>query len=352
MTRTLVIDATVAKPPYSGVQLAAMQEAKAVSALAPDSLVFGTAEGFTPQPAWARNTLGRILWQQTVLPRITRKLDATALLSLAYTCPLRSKCPVILHVHDIIALDYPELCSSLNVLHMRMLLPSSIHRADIIVASTHYVAERLAARFPEVTAKTHIVNLGVDYDFFAASVPRLATLPDAPYFLFVGNLEPKKGLTTLLDAFGLIADKCNANLVLAGRVAWKSATITRQIAILKRRFPERIIVLGRVPAEQLPVLYQHATAFVFPSIEEGFGLPVLEAMAAGVPVIHSSHPAILEATGGNGLSFDKGNAAALADIMLHLLEKPEAARQLVLQGKHHAQAHPWSRWAEKVVDLL
>ena len=352
MLQTIILDATVAKPPYSGVQLAALHEAKAVSALAPSSLVFGTVAGFTPQPCWAQNTVGRILWQQTVLPQIATKQKATVLLSLAYTCPLHCKCPILLHVHDIIALEHPELCSMLNVLHIKALLPRSVRRADSIVASTNYVAERLCTRFPEIAAKTHVVNLGVDYNFFAAPSPRLASISSAPYFLFVGNLEPKKGLPTLLNAFEIIAPKCNANLVIVGRAAWKSTTIMRQLDTLRNQLPGRVIPFGRASAEQLPSLYQHATAFVFPSTEEGFGLPVLEAMAAGTPVIHSNHPAILEAAAGNGLPFDLGNAASLGELMLQLLEDKSLSRQLASQGKQHAQAHPWSRWAEKVVGLL
>ena len=159
MSTQLVIDATVAKPPFSGVQLAVLNEAKAVSALVPDARVFGTAQGMTPQPRWAKRTAGRILWQQLALPRTLDAMNADVLLALAYTCPIRCKCPVVLHVHDIIALDHPELCSTLNTLHIKTLLPPSVKRADAIVASTNYVAERLSTHFPEVASKTHVVNL-------------------------------------------------------------------------------------------------------------------------------------------------------------------------------------------------
>ena len=352
MSTQLVIDATVAKPPYSGVQLAVLQEAKAVSALVPDARVFGTAQGLTPQPRWAHSTTGRILWQQLALPRTLQTLQAKTLLALAYTCPIHCKCPVILHVHDVIALDHPELCSTLNALHIRTLLPPSVRRADTIVVSTNYVAERLCAHFPEVASKTHVVNLGVDYEFFAAPKPRPTSLSPAPYFLFVGNLEPKKGLPTLLKAFDSIATRCDANLVLAGRAAWKSAGITRQIAAMQQKRPGRVVTLGRVPSDQLPVLYQHAVAFVFPSTEEGFGLPLLEAMAAGTPVIHSNHPALLEAADGNGLAFETNNADALAEAMLSCLNNPSTMQESIDKGRTHAQTHPWSRWAEKVVTLL
>ena len=352
MSTQLVIDATVAKPPYSGVQLAVLQEAKAVSALMPNARIFGTAQRLTPQPRWAHNTAGRILWQQLALPRTLQILHAKALLALAYTCPIRCKCPILLHVHDVIALDHPELCSTPNALHIRTLLPSSVRRADAIVVSTNYVAERLCAHFPEVASKTHVVNLGVDYEFFAAPKPRATSLSSAPYFLFVGNLEPKKGLPALLKAFESIAANSDANLVLAGRVAWKSANITRQIANLQQKWPGRIITLGRIPSDQLPPLYQHATAFVFPSTEEGFGLPLLEAMAAGTPVIHSNHPALMETAGGNGHAVERNNADALAEAMLACLNNPSAMQESIAKGRTHAQAHPWSKWAERVVALL
>ena len=348
----LAIDATVAKPPFSGVQLAVLNEANAVSTLVPDTCVFGTVQGMTPQPCWARRTTGRILWQQLALPHTLQRLRAEALLALAYTCPIRCKCPVILHVHDVIALDHPELCSTLNALHIKTLLPPSVKRADVIVVSTNYVAERLSAHFPAVASKTHVVNLGVDYDFFASPKPRPNALSAAPYFLFVGNIEPKKGLPTLLKAFESIAPTYNAKLVLAGRIAWKSTGITQEIARLQQTLPGRLLTLGRVPSEQLPALYQHAAAFVFPSTEEGFGLPVLEAMAAGTPVIHSSHPALLEASGGNGIPFETNNSNALADAMLSCLNTPSTLQETIAKGRLHAQAHSWSRWAENVVSIL
>ena len=349
MPRRIFIDATVATPPYAGVQLAAMQEARALSKLLPDAVVFGTAPGFTPQPCWAQNKLGRIFWQQVALPRRLHRAQAEAMFALAYTSPLHCPCPVILHVHDLIALEYPEMCSSLNAFHMRMLLPRSICHAEAIIASTQYVAERIGAHFPKAESKVHVINLGVDFECFSDPQPRLAKLPTSPYFLFVGNLEPKKGLSVLLDAFEAIASSCEANLIIVGRIAWKSASITRRIAELKHRLPGRVITLGYLPASELPSLYQHAAAFVFPSFEEGFGLPILEAMAAATPVIHSSHPALLEASGGNGLPFETGNSHALAEIMLHCLNTSDGS--LLAQAMLHAKAHSWSRWAEEAIAL-
>ena len=113
----------------------------------------------------------------------------------------------------------------------------------------------------------------------------------------------------------------------------------------------KVIMAGRISEEDLPSLYKHATAFIFPSLEEGFGMPVLEAMASGTPVIHSDHPAVSEAAGGAGLSFECGNADSLANQIYNLLHSNELCQELSIKGISHAKLSSWQRFAESLLNL-
>jgi len=299
-----------------------------------------------------RRVLIRILWQQRVLPRLLKRGGVDLLHAFAYTAPLRCPVPYVLNVHDLIALQRPDLCSRANVWHMRMLMPGSIRGAAANIVSSSSVAAQLTELLEVPSARIHCVPLGVDFESFADPAVRPGRLPvppDRPYLLFVGNIEPKKGLETLVDAYAEAADRIGCDLVLAGRAAWKSKPILARIADCGKRGGIRL--LGRVADVDLPGLYQHAWAFAFPSVIEGFGLPVLEAMAAGAPVVHSDHEVLMETAGGAGLPFALGDAADLARALLRLHESSALRDELREKGRERARSLPWSRWAAQVREI-
>ena len=326
----ILLDATVVRTPESGVQRAVRREAEELRLLLPNARLCRAG-------AFMRHALCRVLWQQCALPF----LDYGALYAMAYTAPLLCRRPYLLNVHDVIALTHPQLCSRLNLLQMRILLPECIAHAARIVVSTGYVATQVERLFPQ--ANVEVAPLGVDYDVFSGGGE--APVKE-PYFLFVGNIEPKKGLMTLLAAF--LQKDHGAKLVLAGRAGWKCGTTLALI----RRFRERIVWLDRVPDGMLPALYRNALALIMPSIVEGFGLPVLEAMAAGTPVIHSDIPALLETAGGAALAFEAGNAAALSAAMKKLRDSASLRRELIEAGRNRAMQLSWSRRAGVTASIL
>jgi len=349
MNGILAIDATIARHPFSGVQKAVLAEAEAIRALCPDCHVYGFEPSCDKQPpAFVHSVPGRIIWQQMRLPKLLKSSEASTLFAPGYTCPLHTNVPVILQVHDIIALEHPEYCSTLNVLHMRTLLPASIHKASRIVVSTNYVRQRLIAHFPDAADKTSVIPLGVDFERFSVK-PQHPNRFAKPYILFVGNIEPKKGLDVLLDAYERIADRIDENLVIAGRIAWKSGRIVSRIRKMEQN--GRVIMAGRIPEVELPSLYGNASAFLFPSLEEGFGMPILEAMAAGTPVIHSDHPAVSEAANGAGLPFQCGNADSLASQIHNLLHNNKLYQELSHRGTARAKHASWQRFAQSILNL-
>lgn len=362
-----VFDGTVVRPPYSGVHLSVLAEMRAVATCLPDLSgcrflcadvdlareVRARGGQADPGPRILRQVTARILWQQFVLPRALRRYGAEVLHAFAYTAPRRCPVPYILNVHDLIALERPELCSAANRWHMAWLLPESARRAAKCIVSTRHVAERLRLVLGIPDERIEVVPLGVDAPRFSAPAPWPAAsgLPEGRrYLLFVGNLEPKKGVDTLLDAYAACESAGGTDLLVAGRAAWKCSALVRRLRTW--RGPGTVHWLGRVPAAELPALMQHARAVVVPSLEEGFGLPVLEAMAAGTPVVHSNHPALIEAAGGAGLAFHVGEPADLAARIDALLADSALCAELIAAGRERAGALPWQRWGERAAAAI
>ena len=358
----LWLDGSVIRPPLSGVQLAVRNQLLALLAdpglsesvvLCRDDPVSAAARGagvaVRQPPRSTQRVAARIAWQQVALPHLLRHGGADGLHAFAYTAPLRCPVPYLLNVHDIIALESPDLCSRLNAWHMKALLPPSIRRAAGVVVSSCHVAERIRAVLDVPRDRLHVVPLGVDADRFATPLPASklpADLQPGGYLLFVGNLEPKKGLPTLLRAYASCAHRLDRDLVLAGRAAWKSAPILEETR--RHAGPGRVRLLGRVPGDILPALYQHAWAFAFPSVTEGFGLPILEAMAAGTPVVHSDSPVVAETAGDSGLAFRTGDADDLARQLVRLSDSQDLRGEILIKGRGRARSLPWSRWGRQV----
>jgi glycosyltransferase involved in cell wall biosynthesis len=332
----IALDATVVRPPFSGVQYAVRAQALAWYGASPDDAILATDPELTsePLPARLRSPLWRIFWQQTQMPGLLRRLGVNHLLALAYTAPLRCPVPYTLEVHDTIALRRPDLCSRANALHMRSLMPRAIRGAERIITAASAEADHITRLTGVPASRIHRVPLALDELFLRT--PQVEER--APYLLFVGNIEPKKGLDTLLDAFAEFAD---LELLLVGREGWKCQELLRRI----RRSP-RVKWLGRVERKDLPGLYAGARTFIFPSIEEGFGLPLLEAMAMGTPVIYSDHPVLAASANGFGRRFAIGNSHALASAIRDCLAgEPDPAAQ------RWAQTQTWDRWVADVRSL-
>ena len=358
----VVMDGTVVKPPYTGVQNSVQHEITAelrvlkgcrrtVLSLEGSPVAKQAGAGSIEVHAATGSVWKRILWQQAMLPKLLKTLQADVFHAFAYTAPLRCPCPYVLNVHDIIALEHPELCSTLNRWHMRLLLPPSARRAARIIVSTRHVAERVHDVLQIPMKRIDVIPLGVDFQRFSRPLPLSADLGlDRPYILFVSNIEPKKDLGTLLDAYDACANDLQADLVVAGRAAWKCGAVVDRLRYWKGA--GRVQWLDYVPDDLLPALYQHAKLFVMPSICEGFGMPVLEAMAAGTPVLHSDYPALKEAAGGCGKEFAVGDAHDLARCLTALWNAPQTLQEMAASGQEYARLQTWRRWGEAASCVL
>jgi glycosyltransferase involved in cell wall biosynthesis len=215
--------------------------------------------------------------------------------------PLRRGRSVVT-VHDLSFLRFPETAEPRNLAYLRKHVAAGARGADAVIAVSRFVAEELGDALGLPAEKVHAVPQGVDERFRPASAGAVAAAKrrlrlDAPYLLHVGTVEPRKNLAFLVDVLERL-EGFDGDLVLAGMLGWRYEPILQRIRSSPRA--DRIRRLSHVPDEDLPALYSGAEALVFPSLYEGFGLPPLEAMACGTPVVVSDGGSLPEVVGDAG----------------------------------------------------
>jgi alpha-1,3-rhamnosyl/mannosyltransferase len=305
-------------------------------------------------PVSGHQRLSRIIWEQTRLSAAARREGVELLHGPAYVLPRNWRGPSVVTVHDLLALTHPEWCTRSNVSHYRLTMPPSLRRASRIVATSQTVAAELRRR-PEVDAdRVRVIPLGVEEQFSPAPPAEVQRVRGwyeipGPYLLTVGNLEPKKNLVGLLELFGRLVDEIPHTLVIAGRTAWgDTRPFRRALEVLP---PERVKLLGYVPREALPALYSGADLYLQLSWYEGFGLPPLEAMACGVPVVVSRGGALPEIAGPGAVIVDAADLTETAQAVRRLLgEEATRSRQAQL-GQAHAAQFTWARHAQGLDEL-
>ena len=290
------------------------------------------------RPLRATHGLGGHMWEQLVLPQRIRRGDL--LWSPANSGPLMVTHQV-LTLHDLSPLDNPSWYTSSFARWYRLFLPGLLPRVKRVIVSSNHVRELLLSRFHLSGERVISVPGGVDTAVFHPRLPQTLDLP-ARYVLFVGSLQPRKNLSGLLEAWQLINDTVpDVWLVIAG-VGGKV------FRALEMPVPERVIFLGYVPEASLPGLYANAQLLCLPSFDEGFGLPILEAMACGTPVIASTAGALPEVVGEAGLLFDPTDVSAIADALRRTLQDGELRETLHVRGLRRSEQFKWQASAEKM----
>jgi glycosyltransferase involved in cell wall biosynthesis len=257
----------------------------------------------------------------------------------------------VVTVHDAVPWTHPETLSPRGVSWHRVTVGRAMTNAKAIVVPSGAVADDLAGLFPAASERIVVVPHGVT---------PLPPPPDAaerrariglrgPYFLSVATLEPRKGLDVLIDALALPAAG-DAALAIAGQPGWGGVDLGA-LADAAGVAPERLRLLGRLHDEDLASAMQGATALVAPSRSEGFGLPVLEAFAAGVPVICSDAPALVELSGGAALVVPREDPDALAKALGSLLADPDTASAMREHGVRRAADFSWASAAQRLWEL-
>ena len=297
-----------------------------------------------------QSPLRRLAWEQMALPGLIRHYRLDLLHSLHYTMPGLAPCPVIVTFHDMTFFLFPHLHILPKRIFFQNMIRFSARRAAALLAvseSTRQDSIRLLGLTPERITTT---PLGVTSGFTPVRdrarldvVCQKYRLPER-FVLYVGLLEPRKNLPALLRAFGQISDRFPGHqLVLVGRQGWMVEQVFELVESLGLK--ERVCFTGYVESEDLPALYSLADVFVYPTFYEGFGLPVLEAMACGAPVITSRVSSLPEIAGDAGVLLDPEDETQLAGALERLLRDPAERVQRAARGLELARAFTWDRTA-------
>ncbi|TAL41346.1 MAG: glycosyltransferase family 1 protein [Salinibacterium sp.] len=257
--------------------------------------------------------------------------------------------------HDLVPWTHPETLTPRGVSWHKAMAARAYKYADAIVVSTHAVAQQLTEYF-DFRDRVRVIGCAVSQKLALPADPdtraKALDLPDR-YVLAVGTLEPRKGIEPLIRAMALPAAQ-GLPLLVVGPQGWGDVDVASVAA--EAGHPEgRVRTLGHLDDADLAVLFSRASVFVFPSLAEGFGLPVLEAMSLGTPVVHSDAPAVAEVAADAGIpvALDKPETypERLADAIGSVLDDDDLARRLGLLGKDRAKAFSWRNSAEKVWQL-
>ncbi len=304
----------------------------------------------------------RIAWEQLALPRLLYKLDADLVHGLVNVLPLATSVPGVVTVHDLSFLHLPQLFPAAKRLYLSALCRASIDKAAAVIAVSRQTADDVVQRLGAPPHKVTVIPNGVDprfapvpaHDPSANAAFRAAKQLPARYLLFVGTLEPRKNLETLLHAYACWraqaapADQ-NIRLVIAGGKGWFYDAIFAQTAALGLQ--DAVIFPGYVPDAELPAWYRAALGFVYPSVFEGFGLPVLEAMACGAPVLCSDIPSLREVAGQAALLAPACAVDAWTAGLALLISQPALRAELQRRGLAQAAAFTWHAAALATLDV-
>jgi len=353
-------NAKVLREPYSGVEVTVHQLACALAQYGTTPLTVCLPDQHRPIPSAPhvtlrttcamRSRLARILWEQTVLPVLLRRARASLLHAPAYVAPLAAPCPVVLTIHDLHIMTHPQFCRKSNRLNYSLLIPPSIRKAAAVIVFSPYTQRIVLDRYPEVRERLTVVPPGIspllhrqtDYARLQA-VRQRYKLPSS-FLLFVGDLTYRKNILGLISAYAIVqGERPDLHLVLAG-AAEPAAAAEFDEAIRKHGVSHRVTRTGYVAVEDLPELYSLAQAFVFPSHDEGFGLPPLEAMACGCPVVCSGG-APVENCGNAAVTCDPRDRASIASAVSLLLDHPDFRKEKIEAGYRKAAEFTWEKAA-------
>ncbi len=299
-------------------------------------------------PVRIPNRPARLAWSHSVLPLRVRRLRPDVFHGPHYTVPAGIGCATVVTFHDPTFFTLPELHERAKVAYFTRAARTGIRRAARVIAVSDYARRGAIEHAGADTATIDAVYHGVDHSRYRPG-PDGDPLAFEPYVLFVGALEPRKDVPTLISAFGaLAADGLAHQVVLAGPRAWGADAVDAAAARLERGTVHQ---LSYVEEEKKIELFRRASLFVYPSIAEGFGLPVLEAMACGTPVVTTTGSAPEEIVGDAALCVPPRDVTALRDAMAKVLGDPALADDLRRRGLERAASFTWTRTAEQTLDV-
>jgi len=305
----------------------------------------------------ARHPLLWKFWFDYKVPRVLKKYKADVFVSTDGYCSLRTEIPQCLVLHDLAFLHYPSFNKTSHVRYYKKYTPKFLDRAKVVATVSALTKKDILSHYTIDEKKICIVPNGVREIFQILSHDtkeeiRKKYTGGREYFIYTGAIHPRKNLVNLLKAFSVFKKRqqTNMKLVLAGRLAWKFDAFIENLKSYKYR--EDVVMTGYLEDEELAKLTAAAYAMVYPSLFEGFGLPVIEAMRSGVPVITSAGTAMEEIATGAALLADPVNHQSIAEQMMRVYKDENLRDQLIQKGIQVAEKYNWERSAALLWELI
>jgi glycosyltransferase involved in cell wall biosynthesis len=295
--------------------------------------------------------------QQIVLPRLARQQRLSLYHSPYYLFPLALSCPTVVSLHDLIPLLYPEAVPHRSMRWLFALFARmAVYHADQILVDSETTRRAVVESWHPPSNRVTSIPLAADEAFGRSDMAETEQMRqrldlDRPYVLHVGTNKPHKNLVRLVEAWAALPQPLRAAnmVILAG--AHDRRYPEPQLAVARLGLGDEVRFLGNVSDHDLPMLYAGALGFVFPSLYEGFGLPVLEAMASGVPVACSNRPSLPEVVGQAALLFDPERVSDITAALQRMLAEPQLRQRLAHAGREQAELFSWSRTAADTLRL-
>lgn len=302
-------------------------------------------------------------WTQRVFPSILDSDQPDVLFMPIQMLPFRKPkhLPSVVTIHDLAFFYYPETFPIKDRTLHKLYVKEAIYQADSLIAITEATKNDILTRYNVSPDKIHVVYHGIDHERFRPVTDQdqdsITQVKDTygitkPYILYVGNVQPRKNIQGLIKAYEIFRSHykdIDCQLVIAGAEAWM---VDKSLKQVHNTWENDIIFTGRFKDQELPPLLWGATGFILPSFYEGFGLPVLEAMACGIPTIVADTPALVEVAGDAALAADPHTPKAMAEQLHTLLCQDTLRQDLIQQGYQRAQEFSWDTSAEQTYTIL
>ncbi len=302
-----------------------------------------------------KSAFARIIWEQFWLSREIRKEKINLFHGTSFVLPLFKPCRYLLTIYDLSYLYYPESYTFLNRLYYRLFLKHSVKMANRIIAISTAAKNEIVKEFGVSEKKIDIIYPAFDDDF---AVMNKIVAKDflsknyhisEPFFLFVGSLIPRKNLVRIILAFNKIKDQSKHKLVVIGKKGWLYEEIFDTVK--KLNLQSKVIFTNYVPEDDLPYFYNAATSLVFASLHEGFGIPILEAMACGCPVITSNKSSMPEVAGDSAILVDPLNIDDISAAMNKIISDEKLRIELIKKGLERVKLFSWEKSAQQLLDV-
>jgi glycosyltransferase involved in cell wall biosynthesis len=322
-----------------------------------DPTRLGTYKDFANATEISCRASSKLLWDQLVVPQLAKRYRLDALFNLKMTVPLFSPCPTALVQHGADWFVMPEQYPILDRLYVKVFARLYWRRAKRIVSVSEDSKQRLSALMdPSIAAKLVTIFHGVDTKFTrkpeAKSLAELRSRYSLgkPFILYLGQIYPMKNVGGLIRAYARIKHRVPHDLVIVGKADPASAAELALVYQLGLR--DRVHVVGWVPDEEVPAFFHAAEMFAFPSLYEGFGIPIIEAFAACCPVVTSTEGACPEVAGDAAILVNPRDPDAIAAGMVRVLTDPDLRETLRQRGSIRAQEFTWEKSARQTIRML